>query len=63
LKVWIPLAEAKKQGFSDILFLDAATGKNIEELFAANVFMLKVKNKYTNLLKMHVEVYTCVIEY
>ncbi|KAG7577900.1 Aminotransferase class IV [Arabidopsis thaliana x Arabidopsis arenosa] len=39
--VWIPLAEAKKQGFSDILFLDAATGKNVEELFAANIFMLK----------------------
>lgn len=37
------MIEAKKQGFSDVLFLDAATGKNVEELFAANVFMVKVQ--------------------
>ena len=42
LKVWITLAEAKAQGFSDVLFLDAATGKNVEELFASNVFIVKV---------------------
>ncbi|VVA98253.1 unnamed protein product [Arabis nemorensis] len=39
--VWITMIEAKKQGFSDVLFLDAATGKNVEELFAANVFIVK----------------------
>ncbi|CAN7000328.1 unnamed protein product [Brassica rapa subsp. trilocularis] len=39
--VWITLAEAKAKGFSDVLFLDAATGKNVEELFASNVFIVK----------------------
>ena len=56
LKVWITLAEAKAQGFSDVLFLDAATGKNVEELFASNVFIVKVirEKKYIhiNVIKM-----------
>ncbi|ESQ47921.1 hypothetical protein EUTSA_v10021016mg [Eutrema salsugineum] len=39
--VWKTLAEAKAQGFSDVLFLDAATGKNVEELFASNIFIVK----------------------
>lgn len=45
LKVWITVAEAKAQGFSDVLFLDAATGKNVEELYASNVFIVKVIRK------------------
>ncbi|KAH0851916.1 hypothetical protein HID58_094385 [Brassica napus] len=43
--VWITLAEAKAKGFSDVLFLDAATGKNVEELFASNVFIVKVEER------------------
>ncbi|EFH70492.1 branched-chain amino acid aminotransferase 6 [Arabidopsis lyrata subsp. lyrata] len=35
------LLEAKSAGFSDVLFLDAATGRNIEELTACNIFILK----------------------
>ncbi|CAD5315106.1 unnamed protein product [Arabidopsis thaliana] len=33
------LLEAKSAGFSDVLFLDAATGRNIEELTACNIFI------------------------
>jgi len=35
------LLEAKSAGFSDVLFLDAATGRNIEELTACNIFIVK----------------------
>ncbi|VYS48645.1 unnamed protein product [Arabidopsis thaliana] len=35
------LIEAKSSGFSDVLFLDAATGKNIEEVSTCNIFILK----------------------
>lgn len=35
------LAEAKAKGFSDVLFLDAATGKNIEEVSSCNIFVVK----------------------
>ncbi|GMN52437.1 hypothetical protein TIFTF001_021572 [Ficus carica] len=34
------VAEAKAKGFSDVLFLDAATGKNIE-VSSCNIFVLK----------------------
>ncbi|PRQ22172.1 branched-chain-amino-acid aminotransferase 6-like isoform X2 [Rosa rugosa] len=33
--------QARAKGFSDVLFLDSATGKNIEEIVAANIFILK----------------------
>ncbi|KAG7594678.1 Aminotransferase class IV [Arabidopsis thaliana x Arabidopsis arenosa] len=33
--------EARSSGFSDVLFLDAATGKNIEEVSTCNIFILK----------------------
>ncbi|MBA0581185.1 hypothetical protein Gorai_023370, partial [Gossypium raimondii] len=36
-----PLTEAKAKGFSDLLFLDALTGSNIEEGSACNIFILK----------------------
>ncbi|KAI4296507.1 hypothetical protein L6164_036458 [Bauhinia variegata] len=35
------LIEAKEEGFANILYLDAATGKYIEEVSACNVFMVK----------------------
>lgn len=36
------MTEAKANGFSDVLFLDSATGKYIEEATACNVFVVKV---------------------
>nr|KJB16102.1 hypothetical protein B456_002G212600 [Gossypium raimondii] len=39
--VYKPLTEAKAKGFSDLLFLDALTGSNIEEGSACNIFILK----------------------
>ncbi|KAL6213189.1 hypothetical protein ACLB2K_012636 [Fragaria x ananassa] len=33
--------EARAKGFSDVLFLDSVTGKNIEEISTANIFILK----------------------
>lgn len=36
-----PLSQAKARGFSDVLFLDSAHGKYIEEVSACNIFMLK----------------------
>ncbi|KAM5549837.1 hypothetical protein ABKV19_000992 [Rosa sericea] len=33
--------QARAKGFSDVLFLDSATGKNIEEIVAANIFIRK----------------------
>ncbi|WZZ32475.1 hypothetical protein YC2023_015876 [Brassica napus] len=35
------LREAKSAGFSDVLFLDAATGRNIEEVSTCNIFVVK----------------------
>ncbi|KAF8080428.1 hypothetical protein N665_0945s0004 [Sinapis alba] len=35
------LLEAKSAGFSDVLFLDAATGRNIEEVSTCNIFIVK----------------------
>ncbi|KAK4271372.1 hypothetical protein QN277_020076 [Acacia crassicarpa] len=37
------LKEARAEGFSDILYLDAATGKFIEELSSCNIFLVKGK--------------------
>ncbi|KAJ0076664.1 hypothetical protein Patl1_35625 [Pistacia atlantica] len=34
-------AEAKAKGFSDVLFLDAVSGKYIEEVSSCNIFILK----------------------
>lgn len=39
--VYKAVAEAKARGFSDVLFLDAVTGKNIEEVTLCNIFMIK----------------------
>ncbi|GMI70592.1 branched-chain aminotransferase 6 [Hibiscus trionum] len=39
--VYKPLTQAKAKGFSDVLFLDALTGSNIEEGSACNIFILK----------------------
>ncbi|KAG5023239.1 hypothetical protein JHK85_019581 [Glycine max] len=39
--VYTAMADAKANGFSDVLFLDSATGKHIEEASACNVFVLK----------------------
>ncbi|CAN6685417.1 unnamed protein product [Malus baccata var. baccata] len=33
--------KAKAKGFTDVLFLDAATGKNVEEVSSCNVFIVK----------------------
>ncbi|XP_031392005.1 branched-chain amino acid aminotransferase 2, chloroplastic-like [Punica granatum] len=39
--VFKPIKEAKAQGFSDVLFLDAVTGKYIEEASSCNIFIVK----------------------
>ncbi|CAK8577894.1 unnamed protein product [Lathyrus sativus] len=39
--VYTSTTEAKANGFSDVLFLDSATGKNIEEATACNIFVVK----------------------
>ncbi|RDY07834.1 putative branched-chain-amino-acid aminotransferase 7, partial [Mucuna pruriens] len=39
--VYTAMTNAKANGFSDVLFLDAATGKYIEEASACNVFVVK----------------------
>ncbi|XP_039065809.1 branched-chain-amino-acid aminotransferase 6-like [Hibiscus syriacus] len=41
--VYKPLTEAKAEGFSDVLFLDALTRSNIEEGSVCNIFVLKVE--------------------
>ncbi|PON83377.1 Aminotransferase class IV, partial [Trema orientale] len=35
------VGEARAKEFSDVLFLDAATGKNIEEVASCNIFIVK----------------------
>lgn len=37
------LMAAKKEGFSDVVYLDARTDSNLEELSAANIFVVKVR--------------------
>ncbi|EOX97260.1 D-aminoacid aminotransferase-like PLP-dependent enzymes superfamily protein isoform 3 [Theobroma cacao] len=39
--VFEAVSQAKAKGFSDVLFLDAATGKYIEEVSSSNVFIVK----------------------
>ncbi|TYJ50265.1 hypothetical protein E1A91_A01G194100v1 [Gossypium mustelinum] len=39
--IYKPLTEAKAKGFSDLLYLDALTGSNIEECSGCNIFILK----------------------
>ena len=39
------MRRAKARGFSDVLYLDAETKKNIEEVSAANIFLVKVKKE------------------
>lgn len=33
---------ARKQGFSDVLYLDAVNKKNLEEVSSSNIFVVKV---------------------
>ncbi|KAL6210018.1 hypothetical protein ACLB2K_020956 [Fragaria x ananassa] len=40
LEVYKSQKEARAKGFSDVLFLDSVTGKNIEEISTANIFIL-----------------------
>ena len=39
------MRRAKARGFSDVLYLDAETKKNIEEVSASNIFLVKVRGK------------------
>ncbi|XP_022762232.1 branched-chain-amino-acid aminotransferase 2, chloroplastic-like [Durio zibethinus] len=39
--VFEAVSKAKAKGFSDVLFLDAATGKYIEEVSSCNIFIVK----------------------
>ncbi|XP_061336401.1 branched-chain-amino-acid aminotransferase 2, chloroplastic-like isoform X1 [Gastrolobium bilobum] len=39
--VYTATTAAKANGFSDVLFLDSATGKNVEEASSCNVFVVK----------------------
>ncbi|KAJ0045942.1 hypothetical protein Pint_04928 [Pistacia integerrima] len=40
-KVYETVAKAKAKAFTDVLFLDAVTGKYIEEVSSCNIFILK----------------------
>lgn len=51
------MRRAKARGFSDVLYLDAETKKNIEEVSAANIFLVKVKKE--TLFKKKVECFNC----
>ncbi|KAL5857582.1 hypothetical protein ACOSQ3_005040 [Xanthoceras sorbifolium] len=39
--IYKAITEAKAKGFSDVLFLDAKTGKNLEEASTSNIFVVK----------------------
>ncbi|KAJ0011433.1 hypothetical protein Pint_33576 [Pistacia integerrima] len=41
--IYKTISEAKAKGFSDVLFLDVVTGKNVEEASTSNIFIVKVK--------------------
>lgn len=41
--------KAKKEGFTDVVYLDARTDTNLEELSAANIFSVKVRAKIPSL--------------
>lgn len=43
------LMKAKKEGFTDVVYLDARTDTNLEELSAANIFSVKVRAKIPSL--------------
>ncbi|KAL6270730.1 hypothetical protein ACE6H2_027641 [Prunus campanulata] len=40
-KVFEAVSKAKAKGFTDVLYLDAASGKNVEEVSSCNVFIVK----------------------
>lgn len=40
------MRRAKARGFSDVLYLDAETKKNIEEVSASNIFLVKVRREF-----------------
>ena len=42
-QIYKAVTQAKAKGFTDVIFLDAATGKNIEEATACNIFVAKVR--------------------
>lgn len=37
-----PLTNARSNGFSDVLYLDSATRKYVEEVSSCNIFVVKV---------------------
>ncbi|XP_031256917.1 branched-chain amino acid aminotransferase 2, chloroplastic-like [Pistacia vera] len=39
--IYKTISEAKAKGFSDVLFLDVVTGKNVEEASTSNIFIVK----------------------
>ncbi|KAK3193186.1 hypothetical protein Dsin_024496 [Dipteronia sinensis] len=39
--IYKAITDAKAKGFSDVLFLDAKTGKNLEEASTSNIFIVK----------------------
>ncbi|GAY61365.1 hypothetical protein CUMW_209410 [Citrus unshiu] len=39
--IYKPISEAKAKGFTDVLFLDAVTGKYVEEASTSNIFVVK----------------------
>lgn len=43
LQIYKPISEAKAKGFTDVLFLDAVTGKYVEEASTSNIFVVKVR--------------------
>jgi hypothetical protein len=40
------MARAKSRGFSDVLYLDSANKKNLEEVSSCNIFLVKVPFKF-----------------
>ncbi|KAL6210020.1 hypothetical protein ACLB2K_020958 [Fragaria x ananassa] len=44
-KVYQAQKQARAKGFSDILYLDSVTGKCIEEISSANIFIVKVEER------------------
>ncbi|KAH9694944.1 Branched-chain-amino-acid aminotransferase 6 [Citrus sinensis] len=43
--IYKPISEAKAKGFTDVLFLDAVTGKYVEEASTSNIFVVKVEER------------------
>lgn len=42
MKVFKARAQAKKKGFSDVLFLDSVNNRFLEEVSSCNIFIVKV---------------------